>query len=269
MLRAVEYYTAYNDKRDRVGVSRLGDSPPAIRALLESTLAGGGAGVSDIVRNSSDERIVVVSCPVHAAGGDDEIAGALSAAIKVEDIYFHRILESVHLDEGRYAVVTDYDGTILSATGAIPQDLHRFDFPGARPYLGADDADYDGLVDVNGRRDYITCRGIPSLAGNLVTGRPYKLAFAPVAGLLSVVFWVASATLFLSSVLAWTVGSGLSAPIGRLIEGLRRMKEGALAHRVPEGDGGEFGEAAAAFNDLAEKLHRSSVIDALWREGRR
>ena len=267
-LRAVEYYTAYNDKRDRVGEAKVGESPEPIRRVLEATLAGGGGGVSGIFLNSSGERIVVVTCPVHAAGGDGRPDGVLSAALKLEDIYFHRILESVHLDEGRYVVLADYDGTVLSTKGAIPEDLHRYDFRGARPYLGADDGDYDGLVDVNGRRDYITCRGIPSLDGNLITGRPYRLAFAPLAGLLSAVFWVCAGVCLLFPPVAWAVGTTLSAPIGRLVEALRRMREGELAHRIPEGGDDEFGEAALAFNDLAEKLHRASVIDALWRETR-
>lgn len=268
-LRAVEYYTAYNDKRDKVGASNYRESPPAIRACLERAVANGESAVSDLILNSSGERIVVVAAPVFAAGLDGRVAGVLSAALKIEDIYFHRILESVSLDPGRYVVIADPEGTVLSALGAIPQDLARFDFPGTRPYLREADEEYDGLVDLNGRKDYIACRGLPYVAGNLITGGPYRLAFAPVAGMLRTVFQMVAAVAILFSMLAYAVGSGLSAPIGRLIAGLARIKEGAYAHRLPETGDDEFAEAACAFNDLAEKLHRNSVIEALWRDGSR
>lgn len=264
-LRNVEYYTAFNDKLDGVGRANLADAPAAVRACLTGAMEEKRSVVSDFILNSSGEKIVLVASPVFEFGGSDRVVGVLSAAVKIEDIYFHRLLESVRLDAGRYVAITDYAGGILSQAGSLPVDLYRFDFPAGAPYLGENDADYDGIALVHGRKDFISCRGLRQLYGNLITGRPYRAAFAPAASLLEIVVWGVFFTLVLFSLAATTLGTTLSAPIQRLSDGLRKLREGELGTRLPEASDDELGATAAAFNELAENLHRNSVIEAIWR----
>lgn len=54
----------------------------------------------------------------------------------------------------------------------------------------------------------------------------------------------------------------LSHPILAITRGSRRMAEGDLSHRVDVRTGGELGEAAAAFNAMAERLEASTIENA-------
>lgn len=54
----------------------------------------------------------------------------------------------------------------------------------------------------------------------------------------------------------------LSRPIRAIAQGSRRLAEGDLAQRVEASSGGELGEAAQAFNAMAERLEQSTVENA-------
>ncbi|MBI2883006.1 MAG: HAMP domain-containing protein [Candidatus Methylomirabilis oxyfera] len=54
----------------------------------------------------------------------------------------------------------------------------------------------------------------------------------------------------------------LSRPIRAIAQGSRRLTEGDLSQRVETTSGGELGEAAQAFNEMAQRLERSAIENA-------
>ncbi len=54
----------------------------------------------------------------------------------------------------------------------------------------------------------------------------------------------------------------LSRPIRAIAQGSRRLAEGDLSQRVETTGGGELGEAAQAFNEMAQRLERSAIENA-------
>lgn len=54
----------------------------------------------------------------------------------------------------------------------------------------------------------------------------------------------------------------LSRPIRAIAQGSRRLAEGDLSQRVETTGGGELGEAAQAFNEMAQQLERSAIENA-------
>ncbi|MBZ0168502.1 Histidine kinase [Candidatus Methylomirabilis lanthanidiphila] len=73
-------------------------------------------------------------------------------------------------------------------------------------------------------------------------------------------------TLIVSGLGAMSIGfplaNWLSGPIQAIAYGSRRLAEGDLSYRVEMSSGGELGEAAMAFNAMAERLERSAVENA-------
>src|SRR5574337_882625 len=73
-------------------------------------------------------------------------------------------------------------------------------------------------------------------------------------------------TLIISGLGAMSLGVPLAnwliGPIRAIGYGSRRLAEGDLSHRVETSSGGELGEAAEAFNAMAERLERSAVENA-------
>ena len=73
-------------------------------------------------------------------------------------------------------------------------------------------------------------------------------------------------TLVVSGLGAMSIGfplaNWLSGPIRAIARGSRRLAEGDLSQRVETSSGGELGEAAHAFNAMAERLERSAIEKA-------
>jgi signal transduction histidine kinase len=62
--------------------------------------------------------------------------------------------------------------------------------------------------------------------------------------------------------LALIFSTWLSRPIRAIAQGSRRLAEGDLSQRVDINSGGELGEAAQAFNEMAQRLERSAIENA-------
>lgn len=71
-------------------------------------------------------------------------------------------------------------------------------------------------------------------------------------------------------ILALTLSTSLSRPVLAIVEKSRRMAEGDLSQRINIQAGGELGEAARAFNEMAERLEASTgEVARLYEEVRR
>lgn len=68
--------------------------------------------------------------------------------------------------------------------------------------------------------------------------------------------------LALATVLSLLSSNWLSRPIRAIAQGSRRLAEGDLSQRVETTGGGELGEAAQAFNEMAQQLERSAIENA-------
>ncbi len=74
---------------------------------------------------------------------------------------------------------------------------------------------------------------------------------------------VAGGALLLSVVVSSLISSGISRPVLKLVEGTRRVADGAYGHRVDAGSRDELGDLARAFNTMAGDLETKEKVRAV------
>lgn len=80
---------------------------------------------------------------------------------------------------------------------------------------------------------------------------------ARIRNLLIFFYGTIALTFVLAVVVAWKLTYSVTAPVRKLAEAAREIASGSLGYTVPEGNVGEFGELAAAFNKMSLALKES------------
>jgi adenylate cyclase len=83
--------------------------------------------------------------------------------------------------------------------------------------------------------------------------------FAPAIALRNLILATGGAVALAVAVLAMILGASLTRPLARLIDAMRRLGKGNLAHRVPVNRADEVGRIATAFNQMAADLQETTV----------
>ena len=155
-------------------------------------------------------------------------------------------------------------GTVLLGRGEgfldIPEHVAgaigplRYDRPLDSPLVGAPPGRTDRYIDRGGVDVIGASAALPRYSWLFVTEVPEADALGELRGLRSL-SWVLGGVFSLMVVLAgWGLAGGIAAPVRRLLAATRKLADGDLAVRVPEGGGDEIGELSEAFNQMATEL---------------
>jgi signal transduction histidine kinase len=180
---------------------------------------------------------------------------ALSANfILVEDYSgLHDLVEqaTVNSNDIRYVLVTDNKGRLLAHTfsrgipkGLLDINLRSIDKGFRSVTIASDEGNiHDILVPVeSGEVGFVRVGMTEEFTRDAIVNRVRELGL--------VAFLVCVLALFISARLT----SLITDPISRLAKVAEAIKKGDLKVRAPTADGGEIGELAVAFNDMADSL---------------
>jgi len=163
------------------------------------------------------------------------------------------------------ALVPEMDGALVDNSGRIVLDLRRPDrpvsslaaLPAVRAALAGHTAAIARYTDPPGSvRELGAAAPIPSLGWAAVALQPEGSALLPVRRAALAEFgWFLGAVL-LGVALAWTLGSGLSAPVLALARGARALGRGETDHRVGLRRRDELGELGHGAPGAAGRVRR-------------
>lgn len=251
--------------------------PPKARALavaVEEAMKEGKLVNSPPMLDAFRQSILYFVVPIRDFVADREIVGAVAGGFQLFGHQIQDLLDKTHLPDEGYACIVDDEGRILARRGPhLPEDAARHTWPMIRRgksvgalYLSTDRPFLGGRVDVRGRQMLITATRLPSVGLRLIVGQPRDVVVAPAGDVALRLMGFASLTLVLSLCLALLLSRNLVRPLMNLVEGIRTVGEGNLAHRIDVERGDELGEAARAFNDMAAQLERKRLIEEIWTE---
>lgn len=195
-------------------------------------------------------------------GKDRQPEEILSLAVYAVDERVDGWIRGLAPGRGGYVVVLDANGHVVAHTGDVPKalagEVHQL--------IRTDEEESSGTLTLDGREDLV-------IGGRLITtgfwvwvGMPRALAYAPLKQL-RVPFASALFVVLVVGLLgAVQLSRTILRPVEELVGGIRRVGDGVLSHRVPEGREDELGEAAHAFNQMAERLQRDQLVEEVWRE---
>jgi adenylate cyclase len=159
------------------------------------------------------------------------------------------------LDNRIDTTMTDLRRRLNEASGRVLTQIDAHDFPGASRTM----AEVDGLRDeFNGRIDGIRAdmlRLVEASAATVVGQQRRAIAISAVMTAIACV---------LGFVFAMLVGSGITRPVLRLLEGTREVEAGRLDQTISVTTRDEIGQLSAAFNRMIERLRRNQQIREMF-----
>lgn len=163
------------------------------------------------------------------------------------------------------AIAPDMDGVLLDRTGRVALDLRMPDrppdafraLPEVRKALAGRPSAIDGYRDLRtGTREIGAAMPVPALGWVAVVLEPESAALGPLRAAAAQELWLVLAYAALGLILAWVLGSELSAPILTLARGARAIGRGGIGYRVGLRRTDELGELGAAFDEMSAQLER-------------
>lgn len=268
ILRNIDYPGEANEGVHLIGKKDIRDSRGAIINAFETAKRDRRSVVSEYFTNHFGEVVFTIATPIFAVEDGERVIGVLSAAAKVSDSAFHRFFDHVKLRWDEYILLVNESSEVMTMKGdLLPADLGRFDFPvtvnGERTVVNMKEIT-NGTAYIGNRRDMIYTVPIEVLRSTVIIGRPYDQAYMTIRRMVRYVVWTIIGSLLFAAGLGVLLADGLVRPITKLIEGINRIGEGALGHRIDLSREDEIGEAVTAFNSLAQKLQRNRMIEVVW-----
>jgi HAMP domain-containing protein len=218
--------------------------------------------VSTLYSSLRQGQILVVNLPIRPWDQPSTVRGVLSMGIHLDGALLQEMLARYSVHDG-FLLLTDREGRILARQGRqIPGDLIRArldppPIPGRRPATWTRLGEQEFLV---------TALAFPQLEGFLVVGRSRAGIVTVVNDLARDLLGLALIPLLGAGLLAWLLADRYLTQILALLHGLRQVGAGILSSRVEVASDDELGEAAQAFNTMAEGLERNHLVEELWKE---
>lgn len=240
--------------------------PGFFSAAADAALASGKPGFTPVFHSTSGRPQLAYLHPV--TGADGRPSALLSLALYAVSDQINGWISGLELGRNGYIAVLDRNGRALALTGKVPVRLSAtnvrplLDFAG----LGSEEM---GSIEMDGRVDLVFQQMMPELGFRIWVGLPEWVAYRPLRSFQMPAAIALLAALLLGLSGAFIVARRLLEPLGELVQGIRRVGDGVLSHRVPVVREDELGEAAAAFNRMAEQLHRDQLLEEVWREVRK
>ncbi len=253
-------------ERDSAQIGRnflQGATPAARRAgeMLQAVLTKGESVVTSKMSTIQGRAHLLLQVPVRDFSFPASITGALSASLNIDGPAIQSLAAGAEGSDQGFLIITDGDGApILRYGPRLPAGLEKVAL--SRPL--AEGEEESTWTDLGSASFLVTVSRLPELNSLLFVGAPREA----VVGTIDRTFGNMLVLAMLFSMIAAIVGGwfarSLVAPLSRLLEGIRKVGDGAISHRVEVDDESEIGEVAGAFNDLTRQLEKHRKLEDLW-----
>ena len=264
-INSLLYRNRFAGDDQQIGTNIFSNQGPHFKAFQESfrkVLDKKQTIVNESISNYRQRNELLILLPIRSFTNPERLEGVMSCGLNLDGVTLQELLGGFGGASG-FLLLTDRLGNIMARKGqGIPQGLNRVDcstWPENRAFFSTNTS-----LD---NRDYIVTIGaVPGANGFIFLAAPRDeiLGFVRHTLVGMIILTLISLGVAVGFGI-WSAGE-LSRPIAVLLEGIHRVAEGAVSHRISdeaEGDG-ELAEACRAFNDMAERLEKNQMIEDVW-----
>lgn len=262
ILQHFHYQQGQSSTKARVGEDYHG-YPGSFAAAADAAVRTGKPAFTPVYFTPSGRAQLSYLVPL--PGKDRQPEELLSLAVYAVDERVDGWIRGL-APAGGYVVVLDTNGHVVAHTGVVPKSLASGGTKAVRSLTGGDQIEASGTLVIDGREDLLIGGKLTTTGFWVWVGMPRALVYAPLKELQVPVCLALVAVLVVGILGAAQLSRTILRPIEELVGGIRRVGDGVLSHRVPEGRTDELGEAARAFNQMAERLQRDQLVEEVWRE---
>jgi PAS domain S-box-containing protein len=186
----------------------------------------------------------------YLVGADHRMRSNSRFLVEDPDAYL-RLLAGLGVSERQRGLIRSHRSTIL---------FERVSSPAVEAALAGGSGaaitrDYRGVEVISAHAPV----AVPGVRWGLIAKIDTAEALAPAVALRNTVAISGVIIALIVGGLALLLGRSLTRPLGRLMDGMRRLGKGSLGHRVPVDRRDEVGRIAAAFNQMADDLQETTV----------
>ena len=283
-LRFVEYRNHFQGSNKLIG-KRVSELSPRLREKLAGVLQTGKASTFEHLRKESAESQLLLMTAIPNFTGTGPNVGVISIAIQMYSHQYQDLCDEIDLEGRSYVLVLDSKGRVVARRGTgvpkgpavSPESGSATSGPspsgGLLPTLASVEIpDWDPEKDamstrwmrVDEREDLITVAAVPKLGATVLVGRPASEVLGLLEQLTLRILTFAALGLGLAVIGALALSRSLIGPIIELTDGIQKVGEGAIGHRVRVQGSDELAQAGEAFNRMAVQLQKGKLMEQIW-----
>ncbi|MBF0501751.1 MAG: cache and HAMP domain-containing protein [Candidatus Riflebacteria bacterium] len=218
--------------------------------------------ISAHISSFNQKAQLMVFLPIKAFDDSSRIVGILSIALHLDGVILQEMIEGFASGRRGFLILTDRIGSIIARKGQdLPPGLEKATLS-RPPEIGFESI----WSKLDGQEYLVTLGPVNSINGYILVAAPSEA----VLGFIGKILWGMGLLTIISLVISGGFGLVLAntviEPIQRLIEGISKVSEGDVAHRieVPDEAEDELSDAGRAFNEMAGSLEKNRLIGDIW-----
>ncbi|NLI79285.1 MAG: HAMP domain-containing protein [Candidatus Riflebacteria bacterium] len=265
-VTSIAFRNRYRGQDERfIGKNLLrtkGKGMESTREAFLQVLQSGLPSFTGHIISSSDQKMMLMMVPVRDFVDTARCIGVISCAINLEGPEMKELIREYPLQGGDILQLVDQTGRMIAWRGdglpdglvGVSLDFDRLQAQSTQPVeFAVGDRPYLGIV-----------TRLPALNSYLIAAKPR----GEILGFLHRILFDLALVLGIAFVLAIGFGYAISRPLAanvdRLLEGIRRVSDGVVSHRVVVEGQDEMAQACAAFNDMVATLEKNRLMDEVW-----
>lgn len=264
-INAVAYRNRYMGDNRLVGENLLSSKANGIAPMIaafKDVVETKKRRVSERISKASQKERLIVLLPIKAFDDPKRLVGVLSVALQLDGVVLQEMIEGVSNGRPGFLLLSDRQGNIIAKKGRdLPPGLEKMTLS-RRP-----DAGFESIWSTLENHEYLVTVGpVSAINGTIVVAAPKEAVLGFIGRILGGMGLLTLISLFTAGAFGLVLARSLLEPTQRLLEGIQKVAEGNVAHRidVPETAEDELSEAGRAFNDMAGRLEQDRLIEDIW-----
>lgn len=230
-------------------------------SIIKEVMKTGRILVGDRIVSFHQIRQLLVMVPIPAFENPQKFVGAMSCGIQIDGPSLQGTIENFQFPGDSFLILTDGDGTILAQKGKnLPDGLESMKL--SKPLT---ENDFESTwTNFNGSDFFITCGKVPAIGAIIAIGTPRNEIFGFIHQIIWGMFLLTVISLVIGLFFSLILSDNMVDPILDLIEGIKKVSEGAVSHRVSTRGEDELSDAGRAFNEMASHLEKNRLMEDIW-----
>jgi HAMP domain-containing protein len=217
--------------------------------------------VIERVQQGRRQPQLFVMAPIPSFSNPDRMIGVISAGIQIEGPQLQGTLEYFSVSKRSFLLLTDTQGYLLAKKGKhLPDGLMQMNLSHT-----LDEKEFEStLTDLAGTRYFLTVGRIPAISCFLAIGTPQDEILGFIHQILGGMMLLGLICLIIGVGVSLWLSNALLEPVMALIDGIKKVSDGIVSHRIPPEGENELSEACEAFNQMASQLEKNRLMEEIW-----
>ncbi|MFZ2960644.1 MAG: cache and HAMP domain-containing protein [Candidatus Ozemobacteraceae bacterium] len=265
IVTSVAYRNRFSGDNRLIGGNLLtlqGEKRGEILTAFREVIATGKIKVSERISATNQKAQLIVLVPIKAFDDPERLVGILSVGLHIDGVVLQEMIEGFSSGRRGFLLLADRQGNIIARKGQdLPPGLEKVNLS-RPPELGFESI----WSKLEGREYLVTLGPVGAINGTIFVAAPKDA----VLGFLGRILWGMGLLTLIFLIIAGGFGLILAGtllePVQNLIEGIRKVAEGNVTHRIDVAGEAEdeLSEAGRAFNQMAGRLEKDRLIEEVW-----